>query len=381
MGIFLLHLRPYFLAHSWSTNGTGYREQNCPFGAQGTNYCLSCDHGYYLTNNNCIEIEQLLFYREVEGTKIFKYGIKPTSEGFYIDEFETPYSANNPNLVYNSDYGMIEIIGDYKDTSNIEHWHMNEYGGFSKFNSGRFGKNTRVYERSTFVFVPAVGTLQIGGVTTSYVYIITQKTDWPLIPDAQGENALGTIQGSSRFGFTSNENTIFLVGDYDLNNEKLVQSIDFDGVKNLNEAKSRTWNTLGSLDKPVINGGIVYYDSKLIVLGGPTDRGGVIDPHGSPERSRIQIFDLDTNISQMIGGVIERGKLDYYYNFPMTYESNGILRILGGDSQYDHSIEQYFSLENIGESTKISSSDTSFKGLIASNGYGGLMRFTSYYVW
>ena len=378
MGIFLLHLRPYFLAHSWSTNGTGYREQNCPFGAQGTNYCLSCDHGYYLTNNNCIEIEQLLFYREVEGTKIFKYGIKPTSEGFYIDEFDTPYSTNNPSLVYNSDYGKIEIIGDFMDTSNTEHWNMHEYGRFSKFTSGRYGKNTPVHQRSTFVFVPAVGTLQIGGDNTQYVYIITQKTDWPLISDAVGENALGTIQGSSYFGFTSNENTIFLVGDVNYNG--LVQSIDFDGVKNLNEAKSRTWNTLGYLDKPVLNGGIVYYDSKLIVLGGPTD---LQNPDPVAERSRIQVFDMSSRIpsSQTIGGVIERGSLYYLLNFPMTYESNGILRILGGDSQYDHSIEQYFSLENIGESTKISSSDTSFKGLMTSDGYGEIMRFTSYYVW
>ena len=147
-GFFLVLHRPYSLVHSWGINGTGNSEVNCPFGISGTNYCLSCDRGYYLANYNCIEVEQLLFYREVEGTKIFKYGIKPTSEGFYIDEFETPYSADNPNLVYNSDYGMIEIIGDYKDTSNIEHWHMNEYGGFSKFNSGRFGKNTVVLIQS-----------------------------------------------------------------------------------------------------------------------------------------------------------------------------------------------------------------------------------------
>ena len=127
---------------------------------------------------------------------------------------------------------------------------------------------------------------------------------------------------------------------------------------------------------------LLYYDSKLIILGGPTDYNGVIDPHGTPERSRIQIFDMSSKspTSQMINGVIERGNLNYMLNFPITYESNGILRFLGGGGQYDHSIEQFFSLENIGESTKISSSDTLFKGLISDNGMGSRMGFANYYL-
>ena len=85
---FFAQPRSYSFAHSWGKNGTGVSEQNCPFGVQGTNYCLSCDSGYYLHNIECLEFSQLVFYQNMYTTTIYKYGIKPSGEGLYLDQFE-----------------------------------------------------------------------------------------------------------------------------------------------------------------------------------------------------------------------------------------------------------------------------------------------------
>ena len=59
-------------------------------------------------------------------------------------------------------------------------------------------------------------------------------------------------------------NDVYLVGGF--HDKKQIQSINFDGVASLNDAKTKTRSILGELDDEVYNVGVIYYHSKLYIL-------------------------------------------------------------------------------------------------------------------
>ena len=70
-----------------------------------------------------------------------------------------------------------------------------------------------------------------------------------------------------------------------------VQSINFDGVTDLTDAKQKQWVMLGSLSYDVHKAGVRFYNNKLFVLSG----------HDSYYRDDVQSFDLFTNTTKISG--------------------------------------------------------------------------------
>ena len=89
-----------------------------------------------------------------------------------------------------------------------------------------------------------------------------------------------------------NENSVFLVGG---GNSKQVQSIDFDGVTDLTEAKQKQWVMLGSLTYNVIGAGVQFYNNKLFVLS--SDDSDTL----FKDSDIVQSFDLLTNTTKISG--------------------------------------------------------------------------------
>ena len=81
---------------------------------------------------------------------------------------------------------------------------------------------------------------------------------------------------------------MFLVGGYI---SKQVQSINFDGVTDLTEAKQKQWLMLGSLSYDVYRAGVKFYNNKLFVLSS----------YRSFYNDDVQSFDLLTNTTKISG--------------------------------------------------------------------------------
>ena len=109
-------------------------------------------------------------------------------------------------------------------------------------------------------------------------------------------------------------------------------------MTNLDEAKSTSWNVLGSLigsvgypaNFPILE----FHNSKLYVIA----------------LADIEIFDLLTQTSEEKTSIIQVGPSGEIPR-PVVYISNNELVIFGGENQYDHSIEQRVNLNNITVST------------------------------
>ena len=347
------------------TNGTGVSEVNCPFGLQGTNYCLSCDPGFYLHDNTCLEIEQMLFYQFQSSNTLYKYGIKPTGEGLYLEQFQLPYVTSEPYIVFNSDLKVVEIIGDWNNMT-PDHYHMSIDGEFKKIDPTLY-----VADYSFIVFTPNVGTISIAGGTrhNQAVYIITQKSDWDTISD----NYLSDLPGNSKWGFgiTTHQNSVFLVGGDDHGEMRRVRSINFDGVTNFNQAKARTWSVLGELETGVADVAVEFYNSKLLVINAFGN--GVIE---ATEMNSIQVFDLLTGQTSSIRNVFESGPFSSGLIWPMIFSNDYELTVIGGSTQLGSSIEQHFRLEDLSVSRRVDVSESVFQALVASDGLGRSMSFT-----
>ena len=85
-----------------------------------------------------------------------------------------------------------------------------------------------------------------------------------------------------------NGNSVFLVGGY---GSKQVQSINFDGVTDLTDAKQKQWVMLGSLTYDVLRAGVQFYNNKLFVISSDS----------SSHYDNVQSFDLLTNTSKISG--------------------------------------------------------------------------------
>ena len=82
---------------------------------------------------------------------------------------------------------------------------------------------------------------------------------------------------------------MFLVGG--TLGSKQVQSIDFDGVTDLMDAKQKQWVMLGSLTYDVFRAGVQFYNNMLLVISG----------YYSSNNYDVQSFDLLTNTTKISG--------------------------------------------------------------------------------
>ena len=83
---------------------------------------------------------------------------------------------------------------------------------------------------------------------------------------------------------------MFLVGGGGKGSRQ-VQSINFDWVTDLADAKQKQWVILGSLTSSVYKAGVQFFKHQLFILSSPS---------GSPAKN-VQCFDLLTNTTKISG--------------------------------------------------------------------------------
>ena len=177
-----------------------------------------------------------------------------------------PYPSYQPNLAYNRQLSVLEVVGDYWSKSGFHLQLDDSTGKFTQYQNSFYTAD--LY--STIVYSENVGTICIGGKNGGQnVYIITQNENWNLL-DRETENSLSNIlsTGFKYFGSTSNQNSIYLVGGTGSTSASgKVQMIDFDQVSSLTGAQSRTWVMLGFLRSPVEYSTVQFVENQLFVVG------------------------------------------------------------------------------------------------------------------
>ena len=190
---------------------------------------------------------------------------------------------------------------------------------------------------------------------------------------------------SFHLSFFMNENIIYQVGGFAPENsceQTCIYMINYEGVTNLAEAKSRQWTHLGALQHAVQYSGVELYENKLYVtsrLGSKTYYPSI----STDQANSIQIFDLETNTSQTIEGVYERGLDDLGLLTPITFIHDTKLVVVGGKQQNPDSMEQRIDLTTLGVSTtvseKINEATTVFKRLGSLTRNSDYLRFEKRY--
>ena len=254
-------------------------------------------------------ISQRIFYTRDTGSKdsygdIYHYVIDDVDGPQLKGKFKMPYAAQLPGMTFNYDFSVVEVVGDYiyfDYRHNSNHYHMQIDGQFNEYNCSLYEADAY----SNIVFSPNVGTLCIAGMNKKQsVYIITQKSDWSTVVNDDNKY-LSNLQGSmdDNFGFTTNENSIYLAGGL---RKTDVQFINFDGVADLTSAKEKKWTMLGNLK--YIPGydqtGLQFYNNKLFVIGAQmsgSDCDQLSDDDCDAIKNSIQSFDLSTNTTKIFG--------------------------------------------------------------------------------
>ena len=173
---------------------------------------------FFETTESSLAVTQRLMYTFYTGSStsgkgiIYDYVVDESDGPLFNGQYDIPFAARQPSLAYNKDLFVLEVVGDYWETTNSNHYQMDNNGQFNQYLSSLYEAD----KYSTIVYSPNVGTICIAGTSKKQsVYIITQKSDWPTILTASTKY-LSDIQGSrsSDFGVTTHENIVFLVGGY-----------------------------------------------------------------------------------------------------------------------------------------------------------------------
>ena len=178
------------------------------------------------------------------------------------------------------------------------------------------------------------------------------------------------------------QNTVFLVGGEpgvgSGNEMKMVQSVNFDGVTNLNEAKAKTWSILGELNTGVYNPVAQFHDGKLFVVTAWATSNSAV--HTPSEKSSIQIFDLVTGTTKSVRNAFASGNSAKGLIWPIIFTNDQELIIVSGYDQYVESIEQHLKLDDLSVLRTVGVSDSVFQGLIAANGESKRVKFAKIYL-
>jgi len=116
---------------------------------------------------------------------IHHYSISESGTPNKIGSYSIPYESEFPRIAYNSQLGLLEVVGDYDpesensydSNSNRLHFRMNDTGTFSRVISSLWSP----VQYGSLVYTKSSGTLCIGGYTTKALYstqIVTANSDW-----------------------------------------------------------------------------------------------------------------------------------------------------------------------------------------------------------
>ena len=106
----------------------------------GVAKCNSCDYGYDLQSDTCTKQVQYLMYTTKASQTIYSYTLDvdqvPINQ---IDNtFTIPFSTSLPGLVFNYQSNSLEIVGDYFNGDNSNHFMMSTHGSFSAVTNNLF---------------------------------------------------------------------------------------------------------------------------------------------------------------------------------------------------------------------------------------------------
>ena len=149
-----------------------------------------------------------------------------------------------------------------------------------------------------------------------------------------------------------------------------VQSINFDSVKSLEDAKKPIWRVLAELSVAVNCAGVQYLNNQLIVFSAVDSPNGV-----------IQTCDLGSNLCKKSSEeVIDAGTSKKGLKFPGSYETNSSVTIFGGYSASEACIQQTGKSHNSNPWQCVASGNTVLDGLVYRNGVKMYLSFANYFV-
>ena len=170
------------------------------------------------------------------------------------------------NHAFNSQLGILEVIGDRYSSSNTNHKMMTVAGSFSDASDSLF--NGDYYFE--VVHSQNVGTLVFSGYGHSgstLVYIITQNSNWSKVESS--DKYLSDFQNPKPgynyyyFGVVEQDDKIYLVGGFTGSYQNTVQVVNFRDVDDLLTAQTRQWILMENLKNAVYTPAVVHRENEL----------------------------------------------------------------------------------------------------------------------
>ena len=109
--------------------------------------------------NQAIGKSQELIYTVARGKSIYHYEIDAIGSPTKITDYGLPFEALFTRITYNYQLSCLEIVGDYYDDLNTNHFQMTLTGDFYNYSESLFEGVTY----GSLVYIETVGTLCIGG--------------------------------------------------------------------------------------------------------------------------------------------------------------------------------------------------------------------------
>lgn len=283
-----------------------------------------------------------------------------------LNSIERPYAASLPHLVFNKNLKKLEIIGDYSDDSNSNHFQVSIVE-FDTFGQGsvptRFEDSLYRPDYSSTLVYSSIGTISIGGTRLKGgVFIVTKHSNWPFFD--KSENNLDKIEykfSAHRIGAISIDDTVFIAGGIGMNGASdKIRKISFAGVSNLEEAKNKRWVEIGRLKTSVSRTSIQMFGSKLLVEG-----------HGDFENQpELQIYDFgESGIS--CESVKINSSSRWGLHKPVSYTTENRVILLGGEYSEKDCRKQVVELNPIGsKSYCYDDENIEFEGIIFEKPHG-----------
>ena len=193
--------------------------------------------------------------------------------------YELPYACpqqnmNAPYVVYNSELGVIEVMGNawFTNYDCSQHYFFQTN---KQFQSVSYPVSLWTpTSLSSIVHVEPIGTISIVGYNNQrkqYVKDVRVVTPSTTIGIDSYDNYLQSFPGNAsyRTAATVDKNVVYVVGGQISGGGQSHQiySIDFNGVSTYDDAKQRNWKFLDNLSDGVMFGTVQFYDSQLFVAG------------------------------------------------------------------------------------------------------------------
>merc|ERR1719500_489487 len=292
-------------------------------------------------------------------------------------QYNMPYAAQFPRLVYNSQKNVLEIIGDFYDGTNTNHMMMEvDNGSFTRVSNSLFVGD----QYFKVAYTKNVGTVVFSGYNhggATQLYIVTQNENWAAVTSTNKYlNPFETPDPTGYYyyyGVTEHQDTLYLIGGY-CNGQysSIVQSLNLKEVTSLQSAQARNWIQIGNLNSDVNYSAVQFLNDQLLVVG-----------YKQNEATNVQFFDLNTMTAGSYTSVIDAGNSANGLIWPGMYVVNGgNVSIFGGSQASTSCIQQTTPEDDLDSKWKcLSASKSKLDGLEYQNtGYSIYLSYANFFV-